>query len=127
MGVSRAALPRRPKSSRAASAPRSPAAADPVLIQAGDPFVVACLRRLLADDRATTVLMNAGAAPAARRAGARCLRVQVAPLSAYRQGRVAQPAVVGDWRAALVADGDGIALRRRYPLIVALLRELANL
>lgn len=121
---SRAASSRTPKSRRATSASDLITADDPIALLARDRFVARCLRRLLGSERGAVALLSAGAAPSARRPATRGARLRSAGLAATRQGRVAQPAVLDDWRDAIVAELDGPALRRRYPLVLALLREL---
>ncbi|HEY0302595.1 MAG TPA: hypothetical protein VGC36_14715 [Rhizomicrobium sp.] len=91
-----------------------------------DPFVARCLRKLLAGDRAALTLLSAGVSPVTRRPATRRLRARPGPLNAYRQGRVAQPAVLSDWRNDFRNDRDG-SLLRRYPLVLALLNELTDL
>jgi hypothetical protein len=127
MPLSRAASSRTAKSRRDASAPFTPpGASDPLDLLARDPFVARCLRRLLAGDRAATTLLSAGVAPTARRAAIRSVRARAAADAAGRAGRVAQPAALADWRRAMVGELDGRVLRRRYPLVLALLEELTD-
>jgi hypothetical protein len=98
---------------------------DPLLVLTCDAFVARCLRRLLTSERAAVLLANAGSAPATGLAGVR--RVQGGSReSGRRQGRAVQPAVHGDWQAAVQNEFDVAGLRRRYPWVVALLRELSG-
>jgi hypothetical protein len=100
---------------------------DPIALLARDPFVARCLRRLLAGERGAATLLSAGVSPTARRQATRGMRVRSGGVAAYRQGRVAQPAALDDWRGEIAAESDDTALRRRYPLVLALLRELTTL
>ncbi|MDX2168322.1 MAG: hypothetical protein SF182_14710, partial [Deltaproteobacteria bacterium] len=77
--------------------------------------------------RAAATLLSAGVAPTARRQATRRGRGRSGALAACRQGRIAQPAVLEGWRGEIAAELDGTLLRRRYPLVLALLRELTEL
>jgi len=127
MGVSRASVPRVARSRRAASSTSGVGAGeDAVLALASDPFVARCLRRLLAGETGAVTLLSAGVAPASRRAAER--RTRRGPvLAARRAGRVSEPAVLSDWRAVLASEGPGGRLRARYPWVLAMLEELAEL
>ncbi|MEO8604045.1 MAG: hypothetical protein ABI629_15825 [bacterium] len=123
---SRPALPPRSKPSRTASdVPHGAAGVDPFVALTCDAFVARCLRRLIDSERAAASLLLGGTPPAAGRASRRDAR-RVAPRGARRSARVAQPAGWGDWQAQATRELDVARLRRRYPWIVALLRELAD-
>ena len=113
-----AALPPRCKSIRGPSSlTPSRASADPLLALTANAFIARCLRRLLANERAALLLAN-GTAPATGLAGTHRLQ-RTARTAARRQGRVVKP-------VALAGGLDAAALRRRYPWVVALLREISD-
>jgi len=91
-----------------------------------DAFVARCLRRLLADDRRSAGWLSAVAPPAPPVATLRATQ-RAARVPARRPARAVSPVLGDEVQRVLNGELDAGLLRRRYPWIVALLRELAEL
>lgn len=124
MGISRASASKVGRARRSGSSAGAAGAADAgqVEMRSGEAFVSRCLNRLRLSEAAALVLMQGGVTLGEpRRARRRVSRPPALP--AHRMGRISEPAVPATWRNALAAEQ---TLQARYPLVRALLEELAE-